>query len=239
MNEIFQKNIGILSKEMIKKLNKSLIILFGLGGVGGYTFEALLRAGIGNFIIIDKDKFEITNLNRQLASNIHTIGQYKTNIYKDRAKTINTDVNIMDLILNVEKDNVDKIFKCINDFKDVNNVYVSDCIDDIDAKIEIIKICYQNNIKLISCMGTANHFSSKNIKISKLKNTKYCPIAKRIRNYFKNNSNINPNVLFIEEEPIDISKNVNNNIHISTIQFVPAICGMKIAEYIIKNILKY
>ena len=223
----------------MEKLNKSLIILFGLGGVGGYTFEALLRVGIGNFIIIDKDIFELSNMNRQLGSSYETIGQSKVKVYKNRAKSINSEVNVIDLTYNVDKNNVESIFRQICNFKDINDIYVSDCIDDIDAKIEIIKYCHQNNLKIISCMGTANHFNTHNIKITKLNNTKYCPIAKKIRNNFRDNSQINPEVLFIDEEPIDVAKKTNYDTNISTIQFVPAICGMKIAEHIIKKILNY
>ena len=237
MNNIFDKNIGLLSYEMQYRLNNSLVVLFGLGGVGGFAFESLLRAGINNFIIVDKDKFETSNLNRQLASNLDTLGLYKANVYKDKALKINKDINIIDLVNNVNSNNLNEIFNNIHSFKEVKNIYVADCIDDVNAKIEIMRYCSINNLKLISCMGTANHIKSDNIKISNLKHTKYCPLAKRIRVSLKNDENINPDVLYIEEEPVDISKNVDNNIHKSTIQYIPAICGMKIAEFIIKSII--
>lgn len=238
MDNIFDKNIGLLSSENQLELNQTLIVLFGLGGVGGFTFESLLRAGINNFIIVDKDKFEISNLNRQLASNLNTIGLYKVNVYKDLALNINEEVNIIDLIKNVNSENLDELFFYTNKFIDIKNIYVADCIDDVNAKVAIMKYCSKNNFKLISCMGTANHIKSENIKISSLKHTKYCPLAKKIRICLKEDENINPNVLYIEEEPVDISKNVNNNIHKSTIQYIPAICGMKIAEFIIRSIIK-
>lgn len=238
MNNIFDKNIGLLSSKMQLELNHSLVVLFGLGGVGGFTFESLLRAGINNFIIVDKDKFEITNLNRQLASNLNTIGLYKANVYKDWASNINKDINIINLINNISSENLDEIFLLINKFIDIKNMYVADCIDDVNAKIAIMKYCSINNFKLISSMGTANHIKSDNIKISSLKHTKYCPLAKKIRISLKDEENVNPDVLYIEEEPVDISKNVSNNIHKSTIQYIPAICGMKIAEFIIRSIIK-
>ena len=237
MNSIFDKNIGLLSYEMQYRLNNSLVVLFGLGGVGGFAFESLLRAGINNFIIVDKDKFETSNLNRQLASNLDTLGLYKANVYKDKALKINKDINIIDLVNNVNSNNLNEIFNNIHSFKEIKNIYVADCIDDVNAKIEIMRYCSINNLKLISCMGTANHIKSDNIKISNLKHTKYCPLAKKIRVSLKNDENINPDVLYIEEEPVDITKNVDNNIHKSTIQYIPAICGMKIAEFIIKNII--
>lgn len=238
MDNIFDKNIGLLSSENQLELNQTLIVLFGLGGVGGFTFESLLRAGINNFIIVDKDKFEISNLNRQLASNLNTIGLYKVNVYKDLALKINEEVNIIDLIKNVNSENLEEIFFYTNKFINIKNIYVADCIDDVNAKVAIMNYCSKNNFKLISCMGTANHIKSENIKISSLKHTKYCPLAKKIRISLKDEENVNPDVLYIEEEPVDISKNVSNNIHKSTIQYIPAICGMKIAEFVIRSIIK-
>lgn len=238
MNTIFSKNIGLLSIDAQKELNNSLIILFGLGGVGGFTFESLLRAGINNFIIIDKDKFEPSNLNRQLAANLDTIGLYKANVYKDIASRINNEIQIVNLTIDVSEVSLNEIFYKINSFVNIKNIYVADCIDDVEAKIAIMKYCTINNLKLISCMGTANHLKSDNIKISSLHNTKYCPLAKKIRSSLKNEKNVNPDVLYIDEEPFDISKNIDSNVYKSTIQYIPAICGMKIAEYIIKNIIK-
>ena len=237
MNEAFKKNIGLMNIDMLNDLKSTLIILFGLGGVGGFAFEALLRAGIENFIIIDKDKFEITNLNRQLESNMDNIGLEKAIAYKKRALKINNNVNILDLVTNVSQDNIDEIFENINIFNNIKKVFVADCIDDVKAKICIIKKCHNENIKLISSMGTANHKKTKNIKITKLSKTEYCPLAKKIRNELKANKKINPTVLFIDEEPVNISVNVDKGVHVSTIQYVPASCGLRIAEYIINDLI--
>lgn len=236
MNSIFDKLIGVLSIDQLNKLNNSLVVIFGLGGVGGFTFETLLRSGIGNFILIDKDKFEITNLNRQLASTKDTIGKAKVDVYKDRAISINENANIVTLQMEVNENNITEILDRINDFNDIKNVYVADCIDDVNAKISIMKTCHDKKLNLISSMGTANHISSKNIKIDKLSNTKYCPLAKKIRTLLKDNKEISPMVLYLEEEPIDI-KNNSASSHTSTIQYVPAIAGMKIAEFIINKLL--
>ena len=94
MNEAFKKNIGIMNQSMINELESTLILLFGLGGVGGFAFETLIRVGIKNLIIVDKDNFEISNLNRQLASNLNTIGLKKVDVYQDRALSINDQINI-------------------------------------------------------------------------------------------------------------------------------------------------
>ena len=237
MNEAFKKNIGIMNQSMINELESTLILLFGLGGVGGFAFETLIRVGIKNFIIVDKDNFEISNLNRQLASNLNTIGLKKVDVYKDRALRINDQINITSIYDKIDTNNINNVFKYIKDFNNIKNIFVADCIDDVNAKIEIIKKCHSEHLNLISSMGTANHNDTSKIKISKLQNTRYCPLAKKIRTALKYDKTINPTVLYIDEEPIDISKNVENDIHISTIQYVPAICGMKIAEYIIHQLI--
>lgn len=271
MNKIFEKSIGLLNNKQLNELNNSLIIIFGMGGVGGYTFEGLVRAGIGNFAIIDKDKFELTNFNRQLASNSETINKYKVDVYLDRAKKINDDINIISIKENICNTNINAVFDIIfNNFKNNgisiksdftkfnlqngdksvfklgthsnqgnnNNIYVIDCIDDIDAKISIIKYCKNNALNIISCMGTANHISSKNIKITDISKTKYCPIAKKIRLFLKNEKISNVDCLYFDEEPIKIEIKENEIIrHTSTISYIPAIAGLKISEYVISTIL--
>ena len=237
MDEEFIKNIGILNDKMIKILDSTLIIVFGLGGVGGFLFESLVRIGINNFIIIDKDSFEMSNLNRQLEANYNTIGKSKVEAYDERAKNINKNIIITSLKVNVDHENIDSIFDNIKLYKNVSNIYIADCIDDVNAKIEIIKKCYNDNLPLISCMGTANHNNTNFITISKLSKTKYCPLARKIRNSLKTQKFIDPNVLFINEEPIDVNNNTELNINKSTIQYVPAISGMKMAEFIINELL--
>lgn len=238
MNNIFEKSIGLLNNEQLSILNNSLIILFGLGGVGGYTFESLVRVGIENFAIIDKDKFELTNLNRQLASTNTSIDKYKVDIYCDRAKSINGNIKILPIIENVTSENIDNIFiKIFNNFNN-KNIFVIDCIDDANAKISIIKYCKNNSLNIFSCMGTANHISSKNIKIDKISKTKYCPLAKKIRSILKNENIYDIDCLYIEEEPILVSVTNDNGIrHTSTISYIPAIAGLKIAEYVINKII--
>lgn len=232
MNERFIKEIGIISKSQYNILKNSLVILFGLGGVGGYAFEMLVRVGIENFIIIDKDKFEVSNINRQLVATDFTIGKFKTEVYAERALSINNDINIIRINIKIDKANIETVFNNINNFKNISYIYTIDCIDDVNAKIAIIKYCHDNNIKIISSMGTANHCSTNNVKISDIKDTKYCPLAKRIRKILKTENIESLDCLYINEEPI----NFNNN-EISTISYVPSLCGIKIAEYVIKKII--
>lgn len=228
MKNEFLKEIGLLSIEKYHKLVDTTIVLFGLGGVGGYVFEGLIRAGIEKFVLIDKDKFDITNINRQRASSIKSIDKYKVDVYKDIAHEINNDSEIITINKDINNEN---LIETISPYITSDNIYFIDCIDDIDAKIAIIKYCNEKKYKLISSMGTANHISSENIKIADISNTRYCPVAKIIRKKLKDEHINNLACLYIDEEPIKHDKP-----YLSTISYIPSICGLKIAEYVIKTI---
>lgn len=228
MKDEFSREIGLISEEMYQKLLDTTIVLFGLGGVGGYVLEGLIRAGVEKFILIDKDRFEISNINRQLAATKNVIGKFKTNVYTDRAENINENCDIKVINEKISKDNLSSL---LSQYDLSDNIYFIDCIDDLDAKVAIVKYCNDNSIRLISSMGTANHLSSTNIKISDITKTKYCPVAKIIRKKLKDINIDKLTCLYIDEE---IAR--HDKPYLSTISYMPAICGLKIAEYVIKEI---
>ena len=156
---------SLIGKDNIEKLNKSHVVVFGLGGVGSYVVEGLVRAGIGNIGIIDNDIVDITNINRQLIANIRTIGKPKVDIAEERALTINPQINISKVQEFVNKDNINDIMSHLLSLK--NNIdYVVDAIDTTSSKLEIIKYCYKNNLQLISCMGTGNKLDPTKFEIT-------------------------------------------------------------------------
>lgn len=229
INKNFIREIGLLNKIDYQKLKNSHIIICGLGGVGSYTFEMLVRTGIENLTIIDFDKFEESNINRQLESFTTNIGKYKTNIYKDRALKINSKANITNINTKITPENINEII-------DINNNYnfIIDCIDDTKAKIALAIFSKKYNINFISCMGTANHIKTNNIKISLLSKTKYCPLAKIMRNELYNKNNIDIMTLYIDEEQETLKNDINK---ISSISYVVSTCGIKIAEYVITKLI--
>ena len=245
LNEKWVREISLIGIEAFDKIKDSIFLIFGLGGVGGFALESLVRAGATKFSLIDYDRFDISNFNRQLEANDMTLGKFKTETYENRILSINQNIDILTFnnkIINEEFkiNNNDEIYiqtiiNKINEHFTLNNsyekLYALDMIDNIYSKVSIIKYCYENNIKIISSMGTANCINSSNIKIDNIHNTRNCPVAKKIRNLIKPYNIKKLDVLYIDEAPIKKSTPP------STISYLPAICGLKMSEFVIKKII--
>ena len=144
----------LIGKDNISKLNKAKVLIIGLGGVGSYATEALARSGINNLIIVDKDKIDITNLNRQLMTLHSNIGMYKTDVIESRIKDINLNANIIKLTKEITSDNIDELIGLKPD-------YIIDACDTLIVKKELIRKSIKNDYKLISSMGTGNRMNPK------------------------------------------------------------------------------
>ena len=202
------------------------IALFGLGGVGSYAAEILVRSGIKNLIIIDNDLIDISNLNRQLMTNLNNLGKRKTDEIESRLKNINRNLNIIKVNEFITKDNIDMIFNNKID-------YVIDAIDTIDTKKEIIRICKRKSIKLISCMGTGNKFNPERLKITDIRKTSYDPIAKIIRKMVKDEKIKGKVMVVCSDEKIYLK----NSKIIPSNAYVPSIAGILCASYVINDIV--
>lgn len=204
----------------LKKLN---ILIIGLGGVGGYTLESLVRSGVENITIGDYDIIESSNINRQLICLEENIGKKKTNEWKKRVLKINKKCNV-----NI----IDKYVK-IEDVKKLGNFdYIIDACDDIELKVELIMYANKNKIKLISCMGTAKKTDATKLKITKLEKTKNDPLAKKIRSELrKRRASLNVTVVSSEEV-------TQKGIVLGTTSYVPAVAGLLITNQIFNDILK-
>lgn len=216
----------ITSKEILEKIKEKNILLIGLGGVGGYTFETLVRSGIENITIVDGDTFEESNLNRQVLSLKSTISKNKTDVAEIRAKEINENIKIKKITKILTKENIYEID--LNEFD-----YVIDACDTIDIKKEIIKICTKSNIKFITCMGTGNKFHPELLELTTLDKTEYDPIAKILRKYVKE-EHINKKIKVVasKEKPIKTNSKI-----IGSNSFVPASAGILLTSYIINDIV--
>ena len=224
---------SLIGKDNIEKLNKSHVVVFGLGGVGSYVVEGLVRAGIGNISIIDNDIVDITNINRQLIANIRTIGKPKVDIAEERALTINPQINISKVQEFVNKDNINDIMSHLLSLK--NNIdYVVDAIDTTSSKLEIIKYCYKNNLQLISCMGTGNKLDPTKFEITDINKTSICPLAKIIRKELRNLNIPHLQVLYSKE----VSQNVSSTSSPASISFVPSVAGLIIAGKVVNDLIK-
>lgn len=224
--EFLQRTELLIGTENLKKIINSKIIVFGVGGVGGGVVEALTRAGVGQITIVDFDIVDITNLNRQIISNISNVGVSKVKAQKDRILSINSFCKIEALDKKVSTENIE-------DFSLANYDYVIDAIDDVDGKIAIIKYCYENNIKVISAMGVGKRLDPTKLKVSDVNKTRICPLARKMRKKLRDLDIKKLKVVYSEEEPINISTKV-----IPSISFLPTVAGMIIASEVVKDLLK-
>lgn len=240
MDERFLRNELYFGKEKSDKLKELKVCIVGLGGVGSYAVEALARLGVENFVIIDKDKVDITNLNRQIIALQSTIGKDKCEVVKERVLDINPSCKVKSYSVFFNKENINIIL-------DEKVDYVVDAIDTISCKWELIKLCLDNNIDFISCMGMGNKEDLTKIEITSLDKTNYDPVAKKLREFArKENRNKEMkkiNVVFSNEIPKKQEKIMKKDGKTlkeicppSSIIFAPSVAGLLCAYYICKKI---
>lgn len=213
----------VLEKENIEKIKKTKILLLGVGGVGSFAFEALVRMGIENIIIVDNDVFELSNLNRQLYALKETINKSKVDVCAFRALQINEKVNIIKINKYLTEENYEELFSY--DFD-----YIIDAIDSMKVKKLIIKKALKEKRKIISVMGMGGKVDASKIKITNISDTCYDPIAKEIRQMVKKEKLKNFKVISSFEKP-KISK------PIGSVSYVPSIAGLLAVNYVINDIM--
>ena len=226
-NNWLNRTETLIGKENLEKLQSSKLVVFGLGGVGSYVVEGLVRAGIQSICIIDKDIVDITNINRQLIADTKTIGKNKVDVQEERILKINPIVKVIKLKEFVNKDNIEEIMS-----KATHIDYVIDAIDTVSSKLEIIKYCYTNNIQIISCMGTGNKLNASKFEITDIFKTSVCPLAKVIRKELKKLNIPKLTVLYSKEEPIKTSISTP-----ASISFVPSVAGLLIAGKVVQDLI--
>ena len=230
---IFQRTELLIGSENLEKLKKSNVIVFGLGGVGGATVEALVRAGIGNLSIVDFDIVDITNLNRQLVATQSVVGKPKVEAARERILAIRSDIN-----LTVYQE---KFLKEKSDlwFKDKTYDYIVDAIDLVTPKLDLIELATNLKIPIISSMGTGNKINPAMFEVADIKKTSVCPLAKVVRRELKKRRINKLKVVYSKEEP---RKPFNENgsreksKNVGSISFVPPVVGMILASEVIKDI---
>lgn len=216
----------LTNDEKLERIKNSNVLLIGLGGVGGYVFETLIRSGILNITVVDGDVFEESNLNRQLLSTSLTINKNKTDAALERALIINDKVNVKKITKVITTSNISEIDFGLYD-------YVIDACDTLKIKEEIIRICTRDNIKFITCMGTGNKMHPELLEITDLSKTQYDPIARRLRKMVRD-EHINKKIPVIasKEKPIKVSGSV-----VGSNSFVPACAGILLTSYVINDIV--
>ena len=216
----------LIGKENIKKIENAKVLLAGLGGVGGMALEMIVRCGIKNITIIDYDKFEESNINRQILCTKKSIGKNKVDEAEKRIKKINPSCKVIKY-----NEKIDNVFLSNNTF---DADYIIDAIDDVKAKVELIKYAINNNIKIISCMGTGNKLDPSKLEITNIWKTSYDPLAKKLRSVLrKERINYKLPVVSSEEKGV-----VNNIKEIPSLALVPNAAGIMLASYVINDIIK-
>ena len=226
MENQHQRTISLIGEENFKTISTKKVLVFGIGGVGGYVAEMLARAGIGEIAIIDFDSVSLSNINRQIIATHSTIGEPKVNVMKKRILDINPNIKVTAINKFVSKDN-------ITDFNPQNYDYVVDAIDNVSAKIALAKLADTQNFNLISCMGTGNKLCPELFEITDIYKTSVCPLAKVIRKELKALGVKKLTVLYSKEQPIN-----NGSRTPASICFTPSIAGIRIAEHVIKSFFK-
>lgn len=245
----FSRTELLIKEDGIKKLQKAKVAIFGIGGVGSFAVEGLVRSGIGNFILVDDDKICLTNLNRQIIATRKTIGKYKVDVMEERILEINPDAKIQtyqEFYMPNSKTNIIT--------EDID--YVIDCVDTVTAKIEIVKRCKELDVPIISAMGTGNKLDPSRFEITDIYKTSICPLAKVMRKELRKRNIDSLKVIYLKEEPIEIDEYSNSSCKTNcicppgtkrkctirnqvpgSISFVPSVAGLMIAGEVIREII--
>ncbi len=220
----------VFSSAGVENLKNSHVAVFGLGGVGSYAVESLVRSGVGALTIVDFEEYSPSNLNRQLYATLNTIGVKKVDACKNRILEINKDLKVYTHDLFISAETLKDIDFCKFD-------YVIDAIDTVSGKLEIIKKAKQNGVKVISAMSAGNKLDATAFKVSDIKDTKTCPLCKVMRKLLKEQGIDGVKVVYSEEQPVKpISNDENASKQIASVSFVPSVMGLILSGEVIKDL---
>lgn len=222
---MFERTISLVGLDNFNKIKEKTVLIVGLGGVGGYAAESLVRSGIHNLIIIDHDTIDITNLNRQIISTSKNIGNNKVDEFKKRILDINPNCNVITHKLFLDRTN----YNLLDNYK---IDYIIDCCDSTDTKKLLIDYSLEKEIKLISSMGTANKIDPSKLQITDIRKTSYDPLAKILRKYV-NDLKTNKKIMVVSSTEQPLKKET-----LTSLVFVPATAGLLCSNYVIKDIIE-
>ena len=225
MEERFSRTAALIGDDGLDKLNKAKVLLLGVGGVGGYVAESLVRSGIGNLTIVDGDTVALSNFNRQIVATDLSLDRPKAEVAALRARSINPAAVVTPI----------NAFWTADDVKNADLTsydYVIDVIDTVTTKLALIRECLDRGVKIISCMGTGNKLQPEKMRVARLKDTVNCPLCKVMRRELRDEPNAgNVKVVFSPEIPV-----VRRRPPASMV-FCPAVAGLLTANEVVKEIL--
>ncbi len=234
MEDRFTRTEKLLGRETIERLKRTTVAIFGIGGVGGYVCEALVRSGVGSFELVDNDRVAISNLNRQIIATESTVGRYKTEVMKERMLSINPEVNVRVRNCFFLPENSGEF-----DFREYD--LVVDAIDTVTAKIELIMKAKEAGVRVISAMGAGNKLDASCFRAADIYETRVCPLARVMRRELRKRGVESLRVVYSEEEPVrpeEIVGGDNDPRTPGSIAYAPAIAGLMIAGEAINELRK-
>ncbi len=226
-NSWLVRQSALIGEENTLKLNNSRVLVFGVGGVGSFTVEALARAGVGAITVVDGDTVAMSNINRQLIADTSTLGRKKAEVSSERIRLINPECETSSLAVFADESNIEQIISSSHPD------YIIDAIDTVKSKLLIIEYAVKNGIPIISSMGTGNKLDPTKFEITDISKTSVCPLARVMRRELKARGITRLPVLFSKEEPVSTGERTP-----SSISFVPSSAGLLIAGYVVKEIIK-
>lgn len=230
----FSRTELLIGQEGVDKLKHAKVAVYGVGGVGGFVVEALARAGIGSFDLIDNDTVSLTNINRQIIATHKTIGRVKVEVMKERILEINPDAKVRIYETFFLPENAEQF-----PFSEYD--YIVDAIDTVTAKIELVMKAQENNIPIISAMGAGNKMDPTRFEVTDIYKTKVCPLAKVMRRELKKRGIKKLKVVYSTEEALTpaVSEEEKGNRRVlpGSISFVPSVAGLIIAGEVIKDLI--
>lgn len=231
----FSRTARLIGNDGVEKLSQSSVIIFGIGGVGSYTAEALARAGIGRLVLVDNDVIAETNINRQLHATTKTIGRAKVAVMKERILEINPKAEV------VARQSL-YLPDCAESFFMEHYDYIVDAIDMVTSKLDLIVQAEARAIPVISCMGAGNKLNPALFEVADIYDTSVCPLAKVMRRELRNRNVAKLKVVYSKEKPRDVIEDLEDrgkrNQLPGSISFVPSVAGLIIAGAVVRDILQ-
>lgn len=237
----FSRSQVLLGEAAMEKLSASRVAIFGIGGVGSYTVEALARSGVGHFVLIDNDTISLTNVNRQLHATLDTVGRSKTQVMAERIRSINPEAEIQEINEFYLPENHDQFFQEKLD-------YIVDAIDTVTAKIDLVLEAEKRGIPIISSMGAGNKLNPADFQVTDIYQTSVCPLARVMRQKLKKLGIKKLKVVYSQEKPIkaqapaeeaagSTGRDANRRSVPGSMAFVPSVAGLIAASEVVKDLV--
>ena len=237
MEDQFSRTRMLFGNDAIERLKGCRVAVFGIGGVGGYATEVLARSGVGHLELFDNDQVNVTNINRQIVALHSTLGQYKVDVAADRIRDINPECTVV-------PHRMFYLPECADEVDLAQFDYVVDCIDTVQAKLELVRRCHRLGVPIICSMGAANKLNPSGFRVADLSKTSVDPLAKVMRQKLRREGIYHVKVVFSEEIPMrpvepndDAQKNEKRRSIPASNAFVPPAAGLVIGGEVVKNLI--